>query len=120
VFRAMLAALGLSAANDYDMNRCVCPTTRVSLVFCACFGVRCCSLASTVRSHATQPLVPPTYSPMHAPTHLTPASLAVPRKAKEAIGAITRLEATDGSGRAMTVNGLVVVCDARDRHTRLR
>jgi UDP-sugar pyrophosphorylase len=50
VFRALLAALGLSAANDYDMN-----------------------------------------------------SLAVPRKAKEAIGAITRLTKADGSG-AMTVN----------------
>jgi hypothetical protein len=50
VFRALLAALGLSAANGYDMN-----------------------------------------------------SLAVPRKAKEAIGAITRLTKTDGSG-AMTVN----------------
>jgi hypothetical protein len=30
-------------------------------------------------------------------------SVAVPRKAKEAIGAIARLTATDGSGRAMTV-----------------
>lgn len=50
VFRALLAALGLSAANDYDMN-----------------------------------------------------SLAVPRKAKEAIGAITKLDKVDGSG-SMTVN----------------
>lgn len=50
VFRALLAALGLSAANDYDMN-----------------------------------------------------SLAVPRKAKEAIGAIARLDKADGSG-SMTVN----------------
>eukprot|EP00878_Enallax_costatus_P012422 GHUV01012973.1.p1 GENE.GHUV01012973.1~~GHUV01012973.1.p1 ORF type:complete len:435 (+),score=164.29 GHUV01012973.1:385-1689(+) len=50
VFRALLAALGLSVANDYDMN-----------------------------------------------------SLAVPRKAKEAIGAITKLDKADGSG-SMTVN----------------
>lgn len=31
-------------------------------------------------------------------------SVAVPRKAKEAIGAIARLTATDGSGKAMTVS----------------
>jgi len=50
VFRALLAALGLSSENDYDMN-----------------------------------------------------SLAVPRKAKEAIGAIARLTKADSSG-TITVN----------------
>lgn len=40
-------------------------------------------------------------------------SVAVPRKAKEAIGAIARLTATDGSGRAMTVGQQPWQCTCR-------
>lgn len=45
-------------------------------------------------------------------------SVAVPRKAKEAIGAIARLTATDSSGRAMTVRHIyacVFVCSQGGR-----
>jgi hypothetical protein len=112
VFRALLAALGLSADQDYDMNRCAKrPAAGAS---CACIFI----LVPDSCTWNWYLLVVPAWcwlQPWDGTDWLLLGcaalrcdwlccSVAVPRKAKEAIGAIARLTASDGSGKAMTVS----------------